>query len=354
MGSKSKFDNEKASPGKIFIGGLSKDATLAAFKEYFERYGEITDSVIMKDRNTGHPRGFGFVTYADPSVVDKVIEETHVINGKQVEIKRTIPKGTVQSKDKDLKTKKIFVGGIPTMTTEDEFKNFFSKFGKVVEHQIVLDHATQRSRGFGFIVYDNEQVVDDMLVNGNKIDMDGSQVEIKRAEPKKSSNPPPVSAFASDSRNRPLGDSYSYGDPYRGFGSGGFDVPSSGYRAPGYLGSRYGGYPYGPGGSDFGTYGGYPGSGGLGNYRGDPPVGYSSRLGPYGGGLGGAYGGDALGAYARRGGEGYNGTGYGSGAYDGGFESGPGASYGGGAGGSLYGSSRAGYSGASRYHPYSR
>lgn len=38
----------------------------------------------MKDRQTGRPRGFGFITYADPSVVDTVIAETHVINGKQV------------------------------------------------------------------------------------------------------------------------------------------------------------------------------------------------------------------------------------------------------------------------------
>lgn len=38
----------------------------------------------MKDRMTGRPRGFGFITYADPSVVDTVILETHVINDKQV------------------------------------------------------------------------------------------------------------------------------------------------------------------------------------------------------------------------------------------------------------------------------
>lgn len=54
------------------------------FTKYFGKYGEITDSVIMKDRQTGRPRGFGFITYADPSVVDTVIAETHVINGKQV------------------------------------------------------------------------------------------------------------------------------------------------------------------------------------------------------------------------------------------------------------------------------
>lgn len=52
--------------------------------KYFEKYGEITDSVIMKDRHTGRPRGFGFITYADPSVVDQVIQENHVVNGKQV------------------------------------------------------------------------------------------------------------------------------------------------------------------------------------------------------------------------------------------------------------------------------
>ena len=57
------------------------------FVKYFGKYGEITDSVIMKDRQTGRPRGFGFITYGDPSVVDTVIAETHVINGKQVSVK---------------------------------------------------------------------------------------------------------------------------------------------------------------------------------------------------------------------------------------------------------------------------
>lgn len=53
---------------------------------YFGKYGDITDSVIMKDRQTGRPRGFGFITYANPVVVDTVIAETHVINGKQVRV----------------------------------------------------------------------------------------------------------------------------------------------------------------------------------------------------------------------------------------------------------------------------
>jgi RNA recognition motif-containing protein len=56
----------------------------AQFIKHFGEYGEITDSVIMKDRKTGQPRGFGLVTYSDPSAVDQVIQDTHTINGKQV------------------------------------------------------------------------------------------------------------------------------------------------------------------------------------------------------------------------------------------------------------------------------
>ena len=56
----------------------------ATYVRHFGQYGEIVDSVIMKDRYTSHPRGFGFITYSNPAVVNKVIEDKHVINGKEV------------------------------------------------------------------------------------------------------------------------------------------------------------------------------------------------------------------------------------------------------------------------------
>ncbi|KAG0452033.1 hypothetical protein HPP92_025873 [Vanilla planifolia] len=351
MASRSKDDlknseHDGASPGKIFIGGLPKDTSMATFMKHFGKYGEIIDSVIMKDRYTQQPRGFGFITYSDPAVVDKVIEDDHIINGKQVEIKRTIPKGSAQSKD--IKTKKIFVGGIPTTITEDEFKNFFSKFGKVVEHEIICDHVSKRSRGFGFIIFDSEKVVDDLLSKGNMIDLAGSQVEIKKAEPKKSSNPPPP-PYGSESRGRPYADGLGgYGSSFGGF-SGGFG-PSS-YRGGGGLGPRLGG-GYGGGADEFGGSG-YAGFGGRlgGGYRGESSLGYSSRLGSYGGGFGGGYGSGGFGGYGLDEGFGsYGGSGYG-----GGYDSGSGAGYG--SGGGFYGgrgSYGAGAGPTGRYHPYAR
>ena len=45
-----------------------------------------------------------------------------------------------------------------------------------MDHEIIRDHSTNRPRGFGFIVFDSEQVVEDLLSQGNMIDLAGSQV----------------------------------------------------------------------------------------------------------------------------------------------------------------------------------
>ncbi|KAJ7970784.1 Heterogeneous nuclear ribonucleoprotein 1 [Quillaja saponaria] len=328
-----------ASPGKIFIGGLARETTIAQFIKHFGKYGEITDSVIMKDRNTGQPRGFGFITYADPSVVDNVIQDPHIINGKQVEIKRTIPRGDASSKD--LKTRKIFVGGIPATVDEDELRDFFTRYGEVREHQIMRDHTTNRSRGFGFITFDSEEAVDDLLSKGNKIEFAGSQVEIKKAEPKKPNPPQAPSKRYNDSRPT-FG--AGYGDAYDGYNSS----FGGGYRSGGAYGGRggaYGGY-----GGDFGGYGGYTGAA-VGTFRGDPSLGYSARYGSsfsrsYDmGGYGGP--GESYGAYS--------GAGASGGAYGSSYDASLGGGYGGGSGGSYYGS-RGGYggTGTGRYHPYGR
>jgi RNA recognition motif-containing protein len=52
---------------KMFIGGISWQTTDANLRYYFERYGEIEEIAIMKDKFTGQPRGFGFIKFKDDS-----------------------------------------------------------------------------------------------------------------------------------------------------------------------------------------------------------------------------------------------------------------------------------------------
>jgi len=72
--------------GKLFVGGISWETTEEKLKDHFGQYGDVMQANIMRDKATGRPRGFGFVLFSDPSVVDRVLQDTQTIDGRTVSI----------------------------------------------------------------------------------------------------------------------------------------------------------------------------------------------------------------------------------------------------------------------------
>ena len=50
---------------KLYVGGLSWDTTDESLRSAFAKYGEVSEVAVIKDRDTGRSRGFGFVTMVD-------------------------------------------------------------------------------------------------------------------------------------------------------------------------------------------------------------------------------------------------------------------------------------------------
>jgi RNA recognition motif-containing protein len=60
--------------------------------------------------------------------------------------------------------RKLFVGGLPSNVTEDEFRSFFEQYGTVVDSVVMFDRDTRRSRGFGFVTFEDPVRLEDPLV----------------------------------------------------------------------------------------------------------------------------------------------------------------------------------------------
>mmetsp|Transcript_9345 Transcript_9345/g.15185 ORF Transcript_9345/g.15185 Transcript_9345/m.15185 type:complete len:246 (-) Transcript_9345:301-1038(-) len=235
------------------------------------------------------------------------------------------------------KTRKIFVGGLPPDVTEDDFKKYFEYYGNVVEAKIMTDGMTGKPRGFGFITFDSEEVVD-KISEKHHVEINGKTVECKKAIPK--------GRMDNDRGGHSYGQYNSYGRSSHGGGYG--------------YGGRGGGYGYGGGYGDGGYGDGGYGDGGYGHHengRGGPRNDYTSsytsayhdrgQQGQYGGYSGNysGYGGNYQGYGSQRSG-GYQGDYGGSNGYGGGYgrNSGGYGRGGGGGGGGRYDRS---------YHPYS-
>lgn len=79
--------------------------------------------------------------------------------------------------------RKVFIGGLSYKTDDETLKNYFAKYGKLVDYVVMKDSQSGRSRGFGFVTYSQSFMVDELMKNRPHI-IDGRQVEPKRATPR--------------------------------------------------------------------------------------------------------------------------------------------------------------------------
>lgn len=117
---------------------------------------------------------------------------------------------------------KLYVGGIPYRTTEDELRTAFEEAGAVASVSIITDRMTGRSRGFGFVEMSSEAEAQAAIDRWDGKEFDGRMLSVSMARPQ-GDRPP-----------REGGDRGGFGGGRGGFGGGN--------RGGGYGGGFGGGH----------------------------------------------------------------------------------------------------------------
>ena len=77
---------------RLFVGNLAWSVTAACLKELFEGVGTVVDARVIKERESGRSRGFGFVTFETEVDASRALDEFNGadLNGRPLRIDKAI------------------------------------------------------------------------------------------------------------------------------------------------------------------------------------------------------------------------------------------------------------------------
>jgi len=228
---------------KLYIGNLDYSTDENVLRDAFSAHGTVSDVFLPMDRDTGRPRGFGFVTFTTRKSAEDAINkmDQQELAGRTIRVNESKPReqnrdrgggnsrgggGGFNAEGKD--EVKMYVGNLSFDTYEDGLRGIFEQHGTVTDCFLPTDRDTGKPRGFAFVTMpaaEAEQAVN--KVNGQ--DLDGRTLRVNEAQPKNNDR----------------------GGGGRGGGRGG-----GGYRGGGGGGGGYGGRGGGGGGGRYNDRGG--------------------------------------------------------------------------------------------------
>jgi RNA recognition motif-containing protein len=78
--------------------------------------------------------------------------------------------------------KKLFVGSLSWDTNDSKLLQAFSRFGEITEAKVITDRDSGRSRGFGFVTFEDDEAADRAIAALNGTDLDGRTIKVNVAQ----------------------------------------------------------------------------------------------------------------------------------------------------------------------------
>ena len=177
----------KTGTGNVFIKNLDPAIDNKALHDTFIAFGNILSCKIATD-DLGNSKGYGFVHYETNEAAENAIRHVNgmLLNDRKVFVGPHVSKKDRMSKFETLKANftNLYVKNLDPEVTEEEFRAMFEKFGTITSASLSLDEDSSKSKGFGFVNYENHDDAYRAVEELNETEVNGRQLYVGRAQKK--------------------------------------------------------------------------------------------------------------------------------------------------------------------------
>ncbi|KAG6414494.1 hypothetical protein SASPL_127296 [Salvia splendens] len=140
---------------KIFVFGLGWDATTEQLVQAFKSFGEIEESKLITDKNTGRAKGYAFVMFKTRAAAKKALKVPQKRIGNRTVTCQLAAigasAGTVVAEGGNNRI--MYVANVAPHVNFEKLKSFFGRFGEIEEGPLRVDPVTNKFKGFAIITY---------------------------------------------------------------------------------------------------------------------------------------------------------------------------------------------------------
>lgn len=152
---------------------MSYEADESSIRKFFAACGEINAVRLPTYPDSGKPRGIAFIEFAQSTGADKALElDGQEMLGRWLKISISDGQPSAQKEKKPFSTtpgekpagcKTVFVGNLSWKATEDDLRATFDGCGTILNARIAWDHENDRSKGFGYVDFEEDDAVDEAV-----------------------------------------------------------------------------------------------------------------------------------------------------------------------------------------------
>jgi len=181
---------------RVYVGNLSWGVDDDSLRSFFGDF-DLKSANVMKDRETGRSRGFGFVVMNSADDVQAAVEKLNEVelDGRRLRVSPAQAPGerpargerplrmprTPRARDSAADGRRVYFGNLSWGMDQYDLQDLCGEFGSVEDSRLVTDRETGRSRGFGFVTMSSEAEAEEVVAQLNGQDVDGRVLRVNIA-----------------------------------------------------------------------------------------------------------------------------------------------------------------------------